>query len=315
VEGDYATQSAAGATGAKTATAAGSGGDSDIGATHILALRGAVVVATPQLYFIHADHLNTPRLIANASQQTVWKWDQQEPFGVNSPDENPSSLGTFEFTLRFPGQYADKETNLNYNYFRDYDSALGRYVESDPIGLRGGTNTYAYVANVPVSMNDPTGELPPSLLGRGPQALEEGSADYYQMAIPIPGASSGAVGASFIGTVDRWGGIYFGSGAGAGWPAWGVQAGRLDQQPATPESVRDFIEGGSIDFGAGIGGSVSFPGDGRGGPSATTITTPGVGVSASIRVGNLPRNRVNRRNPRTPGWLNPRMPASCPWNG
>ena len=58
------------------------------------------------------DHLNTPRLVTNDLQQAVWRWDQQEPFGVNAPDENPSSLGVFEFPLRFPGQYADKETNL-----------------------------------------------------------------------------------------------------------------------------------------------------------------------------------------------------------
>jgi RHS repeat-associated protein len=100
--------------------------------------------ATAPLYFVQVDHLNTPRLVANQSGQTVWRWDQQEPFGVNVPDENPSSLGAFEFPLRFPGQYADKETNLHYNYFRDYDSVTGRYVQSDPIGLKGGLNTYAY---------------------------------------------------------------------------------------------------------------------------------------------------------------------------
>jgi len=48
------------------------------------------------------------------------------------PDENPSGLGAFEFSLRFAGQYADKETNLNYNHFRDFDSTVGRYIESDP---------------------------------------------------------------------------------------------------------------------------------------------------------------------------------------
>jgi RHS repeat-associated protein len=57
----------------------------------------------------------------------VWRWDQQEPFGVNVPDENPGELGAFEFPLRFPGQYFDKETNLHYNYFRDYDPGLGSY--------------------------------------------------------------------------------------------------------------------------------------------------------------------------------------------
>jgi len=112
-----------------------------------------------QLFFIHADHLNTPRLIANQSQQAVWRWDQQEPFGVNVPDENPSSLGIFDFPLRFPGQYADKETGLHYNYFRDYDPSIGRYGESDPIGLRGGLNTYSYAKLSPLLYMDSSGLL------------------------------------------------------------------------------------------------------------------------------------------------------------
>jgi RHS repeat-associated protein len=95
--------------------------------------------------------------VADATGTTVWRWDQQEPFGVNVPDENPSALGAFEFPLRFPGQYADKETNLHYNYFRDYDPGLGRYVQSDPIGLDGGLNLYVYVDSDPIGDVDPEG--------------------------------------------------------------------------------------------------------------------------------------------------------------
>jgi RHS repeat-associated protein len=72
-------------------------------------------------------------------------------------DENPSSLGAFEFALRLPGQYFDRETNLHYNYFRDYDASLGRYVQSDPIGLDGGLNTYAYAFTDPLAIVDPEG--------------------------------------------------------------------------------------------------------------------------------------------------------------
>jgi uncharacterized protein RhaS with RHS repeats len=76
-------------------------------------------------FFLHTDHLNTPRLVANQSGQTAWKWDQQEPFGNNPADENPSGLGVFDLPLRLPGQYFDKETNLSDNVNRTYDAALG----------------------------------------------------------------------------------------------------------------------------------------------------------------------------------------------
>jgi RHS repeat-associated protein len=84
--------------------------------------------------YIHTDQIDTPRAIVNQSNQQLWRWAETDPFGSLPPNINPSGLGPFTFNLRFPGQYFDAETNLHYNYFRDYDPALGRYVESDPIG-------------------------------------------------------------------------------------------------------------------------------------------------------------------------------------
>ena len=52
----------------------------------------------------------------------------------------------------------DSSAAQHYNYFRDYDAAIGRYLESDPIGLGGGSNTYVYVAANPLVRSDPTGE-------------------------------------------------------------------------------------------------------------------------------------------------------------
>ena len=56
----------------------------------------------------------------------MWSWDNTEPFGDSVASENPSGLGAFTCNLRFPGHYFDKETNLHYNYFRDYHPAIGR---------------------------------------------------------------------------------------------------------------------------------------------------------------------------------------------
>src|SRR4030095_930840 len=95
------------------------------------------------IFSIYTDHLNAPRLITDAVNRTVWEWPL-DTFGAGAAKENPSGLGVFTFNLRFPGQYFDAETGLHYNYFRDYDPNVGRYVESDPIGLKGGLNTYAY---------------------------------------------------------------------------------------------------------------------------------------------------------------------------
>jgi RHS repeat-associated protein len=128
---------------------------------------GDVPVATLQpngsnvnIFYVHTDHLNTPRKIAQPTTGTLaWRWDA-DPFGTAAPNQNPAGLGTFVYNLRFPGQYYMAETGLNQNVQRDYDPLTGKYVESDPLGLKSGINTYAYGYDRPTQFVDPTGLIP-----------------------------------------------------------------------------------------------------------------------------------------------------------
>ncbi|WP_150050755.1 RHS repeat-associated core domain-containing protein [Methylomonas rhizoryzae] len=108
--------------------------------------------------YIHTDHLGTPRKITDPSSNTlIWQW-QGAPFGETAANDDPDGDGNhLAFNLRFPGQYYDTETGKHYNVHRNYDPALGRYIQSDPIGLAGGVNTYTYVRNNPIRYKDPKG--------------------------------------------------------------------------------------------------------------------------------------------------------------
>ena len=63
--------------------------------------------------------------------------------------------------MRFPGQTAGAWSSTYQSNARDYDSAVGRYIESDPVGLRSGVNTYAYVLDNPLSHFDPFEQFEP----------------------------------------------------------------------------------------------------------------------------------------------------------
>ena len=93
-------------------------------------------------YFVFADQIGTPCLIEDENGTEVWR-ARIEPFG--RAEVAPSTK--LEFNLRFPGHYFDPELSLHYNRFRYYDPSLGRYLQSDPWGIAGGTNIYAYRAN------------------------------------------------------------------------------------------------------------------------------------------------------------------------
>jgi RHS repeat-associated protein len=126
--------------------------DSPFSTNPIFSHRPDFTDAGGYVYYIN-DHLGTPKKLLTNTGRVVW-FGQSDAFGqtqlVKSEYRNP---------LRFPGQYEDEESGLFYNYFRYYDPELGRYITSDPIGLEGGINTYAYVGGNPLNYIDPTGEI------------------------------------------------------------------------------------------------------------------------------------------------------------
>jgi RHS repeat-associated protein len=110
--------------------------------------------STGALFFLHGDRLDTPQFATDTAQRAEWKAAYQ-PFGAIRP-----VILNLAQNLRFPGQYADQETGYNHNGFRTYAADLGRYLQSDPIGLAGGLNPYAYAMNNPLARFDRTGLAP-----------------------------------------------------------------------------------------------------------------------------------------------------------
>ena len=102
--------------------------------------------------YIHSDHLGTPQKMTDAGGSIVWD-RVARPFGATH-----SESGSLATDLRFPGQFHDAESGLHYNTFCDYDPTLGRYIQSDPIGLQGGINSYGYALGNPTRYTDPSGQ-------------------------------------------------------------------------------------------------------------------------------------------------------------
>jgi RHS repeat-associated protein len=135
------------------------------------------VLQGTSVYYVHTDRLGTPQLATDASKATVWSATLR-PFGTAY-----ALSGSLIQNLRFPGQFFDAESLFQHNGARDYVPQLGRYLQSDPIGLAGGTNTYLYANANPVRFVDPLGfadlELFPNGSRGAQTALSDNAADYF----------------------------------------------------------------------------------------------------------------------------------------
>ena len=96
-------------------------------------------------HYLHTDHLGTPQVTTTKEGQISWK-AQSEAFGAAGVLQSQSRI---QMNLRFPGQYFDQETGTHHNFFRDYASHVGRYMQGDPIGLAGGQNVFSYASAQP----------------------------------------------------------------------------------------------------------------------------------------------------------------------
>jgi RHS repeat-associated protein len=240
---------------------------------------------TDTVVYLHTDHEDTPRLATDASGKVIWRWDGNA-FGDDYPNEDPGNTGTKTVVnLRFAGQYYDRETGLHYNWHRYYDPRLGRYITSDPIGLRGGLNTYAYVGNNPLRYIDPlglwTGQIGFNVTAKiwGPLAFSitggiafdghgnfAGYGEYGGGITTSPDVSGGlALHGSNGDTINDLNGLFTNVSAGGG---WGPHASGDAFFGFGANGQR--VEGGGLTIGLGAGGS-----------SSTTITNTSIGNNSN----------------------------------
>jgi len=112
---------------------------------------GTYQPSTAKIYYLHTDRLGTPQTATDSTGIVQWTTTYQ-PFGKTG-----TITGSVVQQLRLPGQEYDTDSGLNHNGFRDYAAGLTRYVQTDPIGLGGGMNTYQYAGGNPFKNIDPRG--------------------------------------------------------------------------------------------------------------------------------------------------------------
>jgi len=122
-----------------------------------------------RVYAIFTNHLGCPEQLTDLDGNVVWQ-ARHDPYGAAHVE-----LGAdFHQPLRWPGHYYDANTGLHYNRFREYDPTLGRYLQSDPLGIEGGDNLYAYAwRGNPLRVVDVRGRECPNSGKKGSESEDE----------------------------------------------------------------------------------------------------------------------------------------------
>jgi RHS repeat-associated protein len=208
----------------------------------------------------------------DADGAEIWRWPyKRNPFGELQPN------GRQSYSLRFPGQYHDAESGLFYNLHRDYDPVVGRYIESDPKGIAGGINTYAYVNGNPLIYADPLGLE----IGHAYAAIykmDGGRMSSERVPLRMPDFVTFQVDAyvfSASATFTIYGDIFLGRGANRAYPSvvsggvsisngWVIN--RCKNGHPTQDQLNDFLGGYSGGGGGfwGVGGTYSAGPSGHG---------------------------------------------------
>ncbi len=140
------------------------GGDDGLGGYMPLAV-AVPDGGTSKILWVQGNHLGTPVMTTDASGAAV--------------------TPTGHARIGFPGQ-VEQHADLYYNYYRDYDPTLGRYVQADPIGLGGDTNPYVYALGNPMVNIDPYGLETP-----GPNGTKQVPGTKYRVRIDQPTSGRG----------------------------------------------------------------------------------------------------------------------------
>lgn len=159
-----------------------------------------------------SNHLGSSNLELDEHAEVI-SYEEYHPFGTTAYQAKSASIKAAAKRYRYTGMERDEETGLEYHSARYYVPWLGRWLSSDPIGIRGGLNTYSYVKNKPLIANDSNGmalNLVAGAIGAAIGAIGGGIIGAIN-AEPGEGLSGFATGALIGGVAGGVGGLTFGA--------------------------------------------------------------------------------------------------------